>query len=195
MATADRKESACPLGGRRESESMGIRKKVAVLVLCFVALWATSCIGPGYGRFSDADAADHAVIALDVTHLEDPMKGEGFDVSALNAVSLDKFTDRRIERTSDGKLAKVFILVPPGRYHVTLRYCRNAMYFAGRDFWLADVTKEVVLAAGIYTVEGRVEGDFAFLWLADATGQAVTQPEKALIKKSERRVPPILIPI
>lgn len=173
---------------------MGLKMKIAALTLCLVALCGTSCVGPGYGTFAPSDAASHTVIALDVSYLADSMKGECFDVSSLNAVSLDKFTDRRIERTGDGKLAKVFVLIAPGRYDVTLRYCRNAMYLAGRDFWLADVTKEVVLEAGIYTVGGRIEGDFAYLWLTDSAGHVMTQPEKALIKKSERRIP-LVVPI
>ena len=169
--------------------------KITALVLCIVAaLCGTSCIGPGYGKFLPADAVGHTVLALDVSYLADSMKGEFFDISSLNAISLDKFTDRRIERTSDGKLAKVFVLITPGRYDVTLRYCRNAMYFAGRDFWLADVTKEVMLEPGIYSVGGRVEGDFVYLWLSNSAGHAVTEAEKALIKKSERRIP-IIVPI
>ena len=168
--------------------------KISALILSLVALCGTSCIGPGYAKYSSDDAAHHAVIALDVSYLADPMKGECFDVSRLNGVSLEKFTERRIERTSEGKLAKVYVLIPPGHYDVTFRYCRNAMYLAGRDTWYADVTKEVTLAAGIYTVEGRIEGDFVHLWLADSDGHAVTESEKALIKKNERHIP-IVVPI
>ncbi|MDI1336907.1 MAG: hypothetical protein PSU94_12060 [Lacunisphaera sp.] len=168
--------------------------KISALILCLAALCLASCIGPGYAKYSPDDAANHTVFALDVSYLADSTKGECFDVASLNEISLDKFVDRRIERTSDGKLAKVFVLISPGRYNAVLRYTRNAMYIAGRDFWSASVSKEVSLAAGIYTVQGKVDGDFVYLWLADSSGHQVTEPEKAQIKKSPRTIH-VIIPI
>src|SRR5271165_4305601 len=92
------------------------RMKTPALIMCLAALCMTSCIGPGYAKFSLDDAGNHAVIALDVGYLADSMKGECFDVSALNGIPIGNFTDRRIERDNEGKLTKVFILIPPGRY-------------------------------------------------------------------------------
>jgi len=174
--------------------SIRLNTSLLAFILSITILALAGCIGPGYAAFSPSDAKDHAVLELDMRYLADSTKGECFAFSALNSVPLDKFTDRRIERDSHGKLVKVFVLVRPGRYSVSFGYFKNAMYFAGRDTWGAAATKEINLTARLYHVNGLIEGDSASLWIEDDSGTKIALPEKAQITKNPRTIP-LIIPV
>jgi hypothetical protein len=173
--------------------TMRMENLVPLVLMVFAEV---GCVGPTYAPLTPQDSLTHAVVVLEVEPRETVDGAEYFWVTAINGQPALGFQERRAERNAEGKVATFYVLLQAGQYDLTFSYAKVHMALAGAHAWTADVTKRIDLKNGIIRCRGTVSGHFATLWLEDAAGNRLTEPEEALIKERPKPTPiPIIIPV
>ena len=160
-----------------------------------VAILLTGCIGPGYPVLSSTDREKYAILEMDARGLSKLADHEIINFPSIDGINSDKFTNRRIERDSDGKLAKVFILLEPKRYTLTLGYTKALYHVVGWEFLYGDVTYDYKLSPDIYRIDARADDRFVYLSLTHSNGQKIGEVGKSVLKSATPSSTYVPIPI
>ncbi len=159
-----------------------MKTPIITALLLAVASLLTGCIGPGYPALRPDDTEKYAILEQDVRGVSKLADHEIIDFSSIDGISSDKITNRRIERDSDGKLTKVFILLEPKHYTLTLRYRKALYHVGGWGFLYGDVTYDYDLSPGFYRIDARADDRFAYLSLINSNGQKIGEVGKSVLK-------------
>ena len=174
-----------------------MKSLIIIAISLAVATLLTGCIGPGYPALQKDDTEKYVILEQDERGLSKLADHEIIDFSSIDGIYSDKFTNRRIERDSDGKLTKVFILLKPKHYTLTLRYTKALYHVFGWEFLYGDVTYDYDLSPRFYRINARANDRFAYLCLLHSNGQKIGLDGKAVLKSvtpSSTYVPiPIII--
>ena len=167
-----------------------------LLPLFFMVFAQAGCVGPTYAPLKPEDSLTHVVIVVEVESRETADGTERFGVTAINGHPVLGYQERRAEKNVEGKVARFYVLLPAGQYDVTFSYGKFHTVLASSRAWTAEVTKRIELKNGIIRCCGTVSGQFATLWLEDAAGHRLTNPEEALVKERPKPTSfPIFIPV
>ena len=172
-----------------------MKSPLLIAISLAVAILLTGCIGPGYPALASVDREKYAILEMDARGLSKLADHEIINFPFIDGVNSDKFTNRRIERDSGGKLAKVFILLEPKRYTLTLRYTKALFHVVGWEFLYGDVTYDYELSPGIYRIDARADDRFAYFSLLNCNGQKIGETGKSVLKLATPSSPYVPIPI
>jgi hypothetical protein len=159
-----------------------MKTPIIIALSLAVASLLTGCIGPGYPVLRPDDAAKYAILEQDAQGLSKLADHEIIDFSSIDGISSDKIKNRRIERDLDGKLTKIFLLIEPKHYTLTLRYTKALYHVVGWEFLYGDVTYDYDLSPGFYRIDARADDRFAYLSLIDSNGQKIGEAGKSVLK-------------
>ena len=169
-----------------------MKSPTLIIFLLSITLFHTGCVGPGYPPLASADIARYAILEVDARSISKLADHAIVDFASIDGFNSDTFTNRRIERDSDGKLSKVFILLEPRRYTLTLRYTKAFHHLAGWEFLYGDITYDYDLGADIYRIDSSEDDKFVYLSLKNSKGQKVGVDGKSVFKLASS--PSIYVP-
>ena len=172
-----------------------MKSAILIVISLTVAVLLTGCIGPGYPALTSVDREKYAILEMNAQGLSKLADHEIINFPSIDGIDSGKLTNRRIERDSEGKPSKVFILLEPKHYTLTLRYTKALYHVVGWEFLYGDVAYDYDLSPGIYRIDARADDRFAYLSLLNSNGQKIGEAGRSVLKSATPPSTYVPIPI